>query len=68
MNCTNFKLCCAFNVHYAYPLQFLEKMVHNSYGKRTFGKKNDCPQVSFECFKHVKGLFKHHQFFSIFGH
>jgi hypothetical protein len=38
MNCTNFKLCCAFNVHYAYRLQFLEEMVHNSYGKKTFGK------------------------------
>jgi hypothetical protein len=31
-------------------------------------KKKDCPQASFECFKHVKGLFKHHQFFSIFDH
>ncbi len=31
-------------------------------------KKKDCPQASFECFKYVKGLFKHHQFFSIFDH
>jgi len=31
-------------------------------------KKKDSPQISFECFKHVKGLLKHHQIFSIFDH
>jgi hypothetical protein len=31
-------------------------------------KKKDCPHASFECFKHVKGLFKHHQKKSIFDH
>jgi hypothetical protein len=69
MNCTNFKLCCALcctNDHYEDPLQFLKEMVHNQYGKKMFEKKKDCPQASFECFKHVKGLFKHHQSFSIF--
>jgi hypothetical protein len=26
-------------------------------------EKKNYPQASFECFKHVKGLFKHHQKF-----